>query len=144
MKKIAVVLLAVGIVGFAGLRPACAQSSVSGLVNVPFSFIVGDRVLPAGNYHITAAVTDPTLLTIANVRDRRVAAFAATNWSTGPVASDAPVRVAFKNVRGHMFLWQIAMPGGNGRELVVTKAGAERTLAKLNLLGTDVGGNEVK
>ncbi len=144
MRKILFALLMVAIVAFGGLRPASAQSSMSALVNVPFDFIVGGRVLPAGTYEISAAVKDPTLLTVSSTGDKRVSVFAATNWATGLVPNDPNVRVAFKNVHGHMFLWQIAMPGGNGREIVVTRAEAVRTLAKLNLLPTDVGGDGVK
>ncbi len=133
MKKMMFALLVVGAVAFAGLRPASAQSSPA-LVKVPFDFIVGDRVLPAGSYRIAADIQDPSLLQITATQGKAVAAFAATGWAKNPNPMDPQVHVAFKNVDGHLFLWQIAMPGGDAHEVIVTKAEAERTLVKLNLM----------
>ncbi len=144
MRSILLTLLVVGLVGIADARPACAQSSVLGTINAPFDFIVGDRVMPAGRYEVCATTNDPTLLVVTSATDTANAVLVAAIWTHNPALRETGVRFAFKKVRGHMFLWQIVTPGGSGREIVVTKATAERTLAKLSLLGTDVAGHDVK
>ncbi len=131
MKKMLLALLVLGIVTSAGVRSASAQSYPA-LVNVPFDFIVADRVLPAGSYRITASPEDPTLLMIANTRNTRVAVLAAS--LPAPTAGAADARVMFKNVDGHMFLVRVAMPASGAREFVVTKPAAEATLARLHLM----------
>jgi len=132
MKKMLFALLVVGVVGFAGPRPASAQDST--LVKVPFDFIVGGRVLPAGSYRIVPDSQDTTLLLIESTRGKMAAAFAATGWTPNPNPMDAHAHVEFKNIDGHMFLSQVAMPGSDARQVAVTKAEAERTLARLNLM----------
>ena len=134
MKKILLALLIVGVVAFAGPRPVFAQADAA-TVKIPFRFIVGDTLLPAGSYRITSDPRDPSLITIAALGGKP-ATFAVTQSAAGPGELDAKVQVAFKNIGGQYFLSQVAMPGSNSWEMVVTQAGAERTLAKLNLLPT--------
>ncbi len=143
MKKMLFVLLVVAIAGFAGLRPASAQS-YSAIVNVPFEFIVSGHVLPAGHYRIAPDPRDSTLLVITNTRDTAAAAFAVTGLAPNTAGEGAEARVAFKNVDGHMFLSQIFLPGTDAHEITVTKAEAERTLAKLNLAPVNVAAAAVK
>ncbi len=133
MKKTLLALLVVGTIAFAGLRPASAQSDPA-LVKIPFSFIVGAKVLPAGSYRIAPQLDDPSLLLVTPTKGGTAAAFAATGFAKNPNPMDQQVHVAFKNVDGHYFLWEITMPGGEAREVNVTKAEAERTLARLNLM----------
>jgi hypothetical protein len=133
MKKLIPAVFVVAVLGFAGVRPASAQSDTA-IVKVPFDFIVGDRVLPAGSYRIAPDMNDSTLLFVTSTRGTTAAAFAATGWTPNPNRADGQAHVAFKNVDGHMFLWQVAMPGADAREVTVTKTGAERTLARLNLM----------
>ncbi len=133
MKKLLFVVLAVGAIAFAGPRPAVAQSG-NALVKIPFDFIVGDKLLPAGSYRIAPDTQDPTLLQIMSTQGKMVAAFAATGWTRNPNPRDPEAHVAFKNVDGHMFLWQVSTPGNDAREIALTRIEAERTLARLNLM----------
>ncbi len=133
MKKMLLAFVVLALVGFAGARTASAQSETA-LVKVNFPFIVGDRVLPAGSYRITPDTQDPMLLLIASTKGKPAAAFAATGRSDNPNPMDPKVHVAFKNIDGQYFLWRITIPGSDGREVALTKAEAERTLAKLNLM----------
>ena len=141
MKKILFSVMVVAVVAFGGLRTASAQSH-SALVTVPFDFIVGDRVLPSGSYRVAADVQDPTLLLIENTRDRKVATIAATLSDDGPSAGD--VQAAFTKIDGHMFLSRITMADGGARRIAVTKADAERTLARLNLMPAEGQAEPVK
>ncbi len=137
MKKMLFAMLVIGLVGFAGPRPASAQGPT--LVKVPFSFIVGNTVLPAGSYRLSADTQDASMLIVSNTQGKPVAAFAATGWARNPNPMDPQAHVAFKNVDGQMFLYQVSMPGSDMREIDVTRAEAERTLAKLNLLPAEHG-----
>ena len=131
MKRIVFALLVVAAVAVLAPRSASAQTAPA-LFKAPFNFIVGDALLPAGDYRIASDTQDPTLLVITNAKGKP-AAFAAAGRADG-TPGDSQVHVAFKNVDGQYFLWRVAMPGSDSREIVVTKARAERALAKLNLL----------
>ncbi len=132
MKKLLFALPVVATALIAAPRPASAQTDAA-LVKVPFQFIVGDRVLPAGSYRIAPDPQDASVLVITNVSGRPAAVFSAIARAQDRSAN-APVKAAFKNVDGHYFLWQVAMPGSDIREVAFTRAEAERTLAKLNLM----------
>jgi hypothetical protein len=133
MKKTLFTLLAISAVAIAGPRSASAQTNPA-LVKVPFRFIVGGTVLPAGSYRIASDTQDPSLLVITNQQGQPAATFATVGSADNPNPMDPEVHVAFKNVDGLYFLWRVEMPGSDAREVVITKAQAERTLAKLNLL----------
>jgi hypothetical protein len=103
-------------------------------VKVPFHFIVGDKVLPAGSYRIAGQNEDPATLLITPTDGHSAAAFASTQWVGVPESMNTSVRLAFKNFDGQYFLWRVAMPGQDTREIVLSKESAERTLARLNLM----------
>jgi hypothetical protein len=134
MKKTLVVLLVAGVVSFAGVSLARAQSADPALVTVPFQFIVGGKVLPAGRYRITEQAENPSLLLITRLDGKPVGAFAATESEPNPLSTGGEVHVAFKKYDGQYFLWQVAMPFRDTREIGLSKASAERMLAKLNLM----------
>jgi hypothetical protein len=138
MRKTLFALLLVGVFGFAGVRPALAQSDAA-LVKVSFPFIAGQKVLPAGSYRISADARDSSLLLIASTSVATDAAFVATGSTEIADAMGSQVHVAFKNVDGHYFLWKIAMPDGSARQINVTKVEADRTLARLNLMPVERG-----
>ncbi len=130
MKKALFALLVVAAVAIAAPRSASAQTAPT-LVKVPFQFIVGETVLPAGSYRI--ASQDSSALLITSLKGKPVAAFASTVRTENPTPTNPHVHVAFKNIDGQYFLWQVSMPGSDSREVIVTRAQAKRTLAKLNL-----------
>ncbi len=131
MKKNLFALLLVAVVGLAGVGPALAQSDAA-LVKVSFPFIAGQRLLPAGSYRITADPYDPSLLLIASTASAD-SVYVPTGASEPITQTGSQVHAAFRNIDGHYFLWKIEMPDGNARQLTMTKAEAERTLARLNL-----------
>jgi hypothetical protein len=133
MKKILAVALFAGVVSLVGISPALAQGDPA-LVKVPFRFIVGDKVLPAGSYRIAAQTQDASILLITSLDGKSMAAFAATQGAFNPLSTSSEVRVAFKSFDGQYFLSQVSMPGRDTREVLVSKVSAERTLAKLNLM----------
>lgn len=132
MKKTFLALVVIGIVAAAGMRPAFAQTDPA-VVKVPFQFIAGDRLMPAGTYRIAPDAQDPTLLAISDVNGKGPGAFTSTVW-TGSQSKGTKVQVQFKNVDGHYFLWQVAIPSAGDRAVPINKMGAERVLAHLNLM----------
>lgn len=135
MKKSLYALLVVAAVAIAVPRSAAAQTAPA-LVKVPFQFIVGGAVLPAGSYQIAPDSQASSVLLITSLSGKPLAAFATTTRTENLTLTDAQVHVAFKNIDGQYFLWQVAMPGSYAREIPVTRAQAERTLARLNLVPT--------
>ncbi len=132
MKKILVALVAAGVVWFAAASPALAQSNAA-VVKVPFQFIAGHKVLPAGSYRIAPQTPDWSVVCISNL-DGGDAAFITTDGvadSQAETGSDS--RVGFTNYHGQYFLQTVSVPG-RARRVRVTRAQAENILAKLNLL----------
>jgi hypothetical protein len=136
MKRSLFALLAVAAVVLAAPRSASAQTAQT-LVKVPFQFIVGEIVLPAGSYRIASETQTPSVLLITSLAGKPVAAFAYTTRTENQAPKDTQAHVAFKNIGGQYFLWQVAVPGSDAREMSFTRAQAERTLAKLKLSPAD-------
>ena len=138
MKKILFAVALVGVVSLTGISPAAAQSGPSAaIVNVPFQFVVADRMLPAGNYRIEAQSDDWSVIRVTNLDSKGMVAF--TPSRGGTVSSTfADPQVTFAKFHGQYFLQRVEV-SGRARELAITPAGAERTLAKLNLLAGEPG-----
>jgi hypothetical protein len=132
MKKLAIVLLVAGACSFAVVPVARAGDPA--LVKVPFQFIVGERVLPAGEYRIEPQTSDATVLMVTNTAKGQASAFAVAPSTGLGAAPGTLVHVAFKNFSGQYFLWQITMPGRDTQEVKLTKKQAEQTLVRLNLM----------
>lgn len=134
MKKMLVAVLMAVVVMFAGSSLASAQSNAA-LAKVPFKFIAGGKLLPAGSYRITVQPDDPTMLLITSDDHKSAAAFAVTEWAGGPdSAPGVKVHLTFKNFNGQYFLSQVAMPGQDTRLIPLTKGAAEQVLVRLNLM----------
>src|SRR5512137_2977566 len=117
MKKQIVGMVAVlGVLGFAGVRPALAQSDEMS-VKVPFPFLVGDRTLPAGNYRMVADIRHPDLVLLTS-NDGKNDATLYTVFTDQPVGTrDASFE--FKKIEGRYYLTVIDIPGDNTREVVL-------------------------
>jgi hypothetical protein len=106
----------------------CAQSERSGVLNIPFNFIVGGKTLPAGEYTVEPNRRDYDKVWLVQSRDGRTSAL----FTTMPVrASETQekTKFVFHKYDDQYFLSQIWTPGGNsGRELLVPRL--ERELAK--------------
>ena len=105
-----------------------AQSERIRVINIPFSFIVGQKTLPAGEYTVEPNRKDSDNVWLVQSREGHASAL----FTTSPVrASDAQeeTKLVFHNYGGQYFLSQIWTAGGNtGRELQMPRL--ERQLAK--------------
>lgn len=105
-----------------------AQSERSGSTKIPFSFIVGGKTLPAGEYTVEPNRRDSNNVWLVKSRDGHVSAL----FSTMPVrASETQekTKFVFHKYGDQYFLSQIWKAGDNsGRELLMPRL--ERELAK--------------
>jgi hypothetical protein len=138
MKKVLVALLAAGVVSLFGVSSVRAEDTMDhSIVKVPFSFIVGNKLLPAGTYRIEAESDAPTTLVIQSTGRTSATAFAETDWAGDqPSFTSQKVRVQFKNYDGRYFLSQVVMPGEDARVIPLTERSAEHSLTALNLMPT--------
>jgi hypothetical protein len=145
VKKILIAIIAAGVVSFAATSPAAAQSlgATAAVVKVPFQFIAGQRLLPAGNYRVDPQTADWSIVRISNVQGS-MAALVTTQTVATTSADDVHSLLTFTKVRGQYFLQGVALPGRDARVVLVTKAEAERTLARLNLLNAEPNANAAK
>ena len=99
----------------------CAQSERSEVTNIPFSFVVGQKTLPAGEYTFTPNRKDSQNVWLVQGRDGRTKAL----FTTMPVrASETQEegKLIFHKYGAQYFLSQIWTPGGNyGRELLLPR-----------------------
>jgi len=104
-----------------------AQSKRS-IINVPFSFTVGHKTLPAGEYTVEPNRKDSiSSWLIQNMNGHDSAIFFTSSVWTGETQENA--RLVFNNYEGKYFLSQIWNAGDNsGRELYMPRL--ERQLAK--------------
>jgi len=95
--------------------------------DIPFNFVVGNQVLPAGQYIVTSQGMDNSSLLIRS--DDRSAAVFSTSYSCSSVKPSGTTKLVFHNVAGRYFLAQVWEQGrSSGRQ--IPKSGAEVELAK--------------
>ncbi len=139
MKRTLFSLVIAGAVALGAAPALHAQSTEPAIVNVPFSFIVSGKVLPAGKYRIATTGTDASSLVITSADDKANGAFASTERAPNPQASSDETHVAFKTYMGQRFLWQVVTPGNEARQVMLEKPQMDRVLVRLNLLAPERG-----
>lgn len=106
----------------------CAQSERSGILNIPFNFIVGGKTLPAGEYTVEPNKRDSHNVWLAQSREGKASAL----FTTMPVRANQTqeeTKLVFHRYGDQYFFSQIWTPGSNtGRELLMPRL--ERELAK--------------
>jgi hypothetical protein len=133
MMNMLLAVLVAGMASFAAISPSAAQSSEAALVKIAFPFIAGDKILPAGSYMVSGETRDWTRMRIASLDGKTVAVVRLKTTTLNPLPGIEP-RFWFTNYYGQYFLQRVAMPGFDVREVPLTKADAERTLTRLNLM----------
>jgi len=126
MVKAALMTLAAAFIVVGGAASALADELI--VVKVPFAFIVGDRQMPAGDYMITEATNDSSVLWISS-RDGGQAVCVLTI----PADHDQTTRASlvFDKFENHYFLARMVPAAGTEREIVLTPARMEGELKVL-------------
>jgi hypothetical protein len=123
MNRIRTALLGLGLF-FAVSGVQAQENGVK--ADIPFNFVVGDQVLPAGEYLVTAQGSGQAILIRST--DSKNAAMAVT-FRCGSVNPSKDTKLVFHALGGRYFLSQVWAQGySQGREL--PKSGAEIEMAK--------------
>lgn len=94
-----------------GLMAAQSLTSSSVVAQVPFDFMVNNKIIPAGECVIRAAGMDGQVLAIRNF-DARESALAASSHAEAAQPADATTLV-FKHYGNQYFLSEIRLEGSN-------------------------------
>ena len=105
-----------------------AQSERIRVINIPFSFIVGEKTLPAGEYTVEPNRKDSDNVWLVQSKEGHASALFSTNTVRASETQEE-ARLVFHRYGGQYFLSQIWTPGGNtGRQLLMPRL--ESQLAK--------------
>ena len=105
-----------------------AQSERIRVINIPFSFIVGQKTLPAGEYTVEPNRKDSDNIWLVQSKEGHASALF-TTMAVRASETQKEARLVFHRYGGQYFLSQIWTPGGNtGRELLMPRL--ENQLAK--------------
>jgi len=132
MKKHAFTILAVfSLLLTISAASVHAQSNRS-TINIPFSFTVGHKTLPAGEYSVEPGRSDSNSSWLIQSVEGNGSVFFSTS-SIWTIETQKTSRLVFNNYDGQYFLSQIWSVGDNsGRELYRPRL--ERQLAKSRIL----------
>jgi hypothetical protein len=133
MNRIHTALLGVGLL-LAGSAAQAQGTHVKG--TIPFNFVVGNQVLPAGEYEVTSeSFGSPAILIRSD--DGKASASLAMTISCSSYKPADKTKLVFHIVAGQYFLSQIWTQGNDrGREL--RKSRAEVQLAKNNNASSEI------
>jgi predicted 2-oxoglutarate/Fe(II)-dependent dioxygenase YbiX len=106
--------------------PSAARADETVVAAVPFTFIVGNMRMPAGDYVVTESTDAPDLVTVAT-RDGRQTAFILTIPSWREEQGGKP-QLVFEEFAGQHFLSRVEPGDGDGREILLTPAIMEHEL----------------
>lgn len=111
--------------------PAKAMALTSDHLNVkvPFRFVVGDTVLPAGQYRLQVGDTNPSVVWFVSPDGEHVANVV-TQWGGSP-AEGSHAKLLFEVYGTTHFLSEIRIPGEDGRSVALTRNEVESELAHL-------------
>jgi len=113
-----------------------AAQSERSKIAIPFSFIVGEKALPAGEYTVEANRSDYDNVWLVQSRDGHVSALF-TTMSVRASETQEKTKFVFHKYGDQNFLSQIWTPGGNsGRELHMPSL--EREVAKNSVEGQTI------
>ena len=112
-----------------------AQTPRTKSTTIPFSFNVGEKTLPAGEYTVARYRRDSEVVWLVESRDGRDKVLINTN-SLRSYETESKGKLVFRRYRDRYVLSQIWTPGNTGRELRKPKFTHE--LAKNNVEGQTV------
>lgn len=132
MKKHAFTILAVFSLLLTSSAASVHAQSNRSTINIPFSFTVGHKTLPAGEYSVEPGRSDSNSSWLIQSVEGNGSVFFSTS-SIWTIETQKTSRLVFNNYDGQYFLSQIWSVGDNsGREL--HRPRLERQLAKSRIL----------
>ena len=110
--------LAVFVIGLAAASAVPAQG-LRAQANIPFSFVVSGKTLPAGEYNVRRG-TSPDTMIIRGVKHGE-GAFTAFVPTTVPSARQGTARLVFHRYGNQYFLSEVWTRGGQGEQIPPTR-----------------------
>ena len=136
MKKLSVnlpcVAAAAAMIFVLGAPSAARAQQPTVAAHVPFSFVVGNQVLPPGNYVVKSDPNDDAVLAIVSTDGKQF-----VDTLTIPSASDSSLsgsQLVFRTIGDQHLLARVAPADGNARDILLTPAVIERDVAAADLL----------
>ena len=125
-KQVCIGVLAMSfLVSMLAVAPASAKSVSDVRAQIPFDFHVGNNLMPAGDYKISAITDDDMVLRIGSGNRSAVAL---TNSKEAKAGSEASPRLVFHKYGDQYFLAAVWGADQTGRELRESKS--ERSLRR--------------
>jgi hypothetical protein len=109
-----------------------AQPEDEVIANVPFQFVVGSTVLPAGRYDVRALTIEPDDLRVVNTNGHETA-IAEAVWGDREYTGDRP-ELLFKVYGTLHFLAGVRIPGQDGWSVPLTRTDVEHELVRVAAL----------
>jgi len=117
-------MVVVTLVVLSGMAAAQLASNTRIVAQVPFEFMVANKIVPAGTWEVRTATMDRRTLTIANV-DAKVGLLSGSSWTEGK-QSAAHYALVFNRYGDRYFLTGIKVQGSKiTYRLPASKAEAE-------------------
>ena len=126
-KPVVVLALVVAVLLLPGVRTLSAQPVT--VARIPFPFIIGGAVMPAGEYRLAMRQGDQATLHIASTCGR-FAAFVGVSPASVVTDSGNPTLV-FRRIGNGYFLSTVNIPGEQGREIATPTGAAAARLSML-------------
>jgi hypothetical protein len=127
-RRAARVMAAVLVMSAAGVSIASAQTRV--VAKVPFDFIVGETVMPAGDYLVQSVVDETGVMSVES-DDGRFAAVTLAQPATSLEPFTTP-HLVFDKFGGRYFLARVVASAGDEQEILLTPAKMEKEIAVIN------------
>jgi hypothetical protein len=129
MKKLLLGSIVIAVLSLAGLGRAYAQDAT--VVKVPFPFVAGETLLPAGDYRVSPAMPDGSVLAITSMNGS-ASATVAVNPGDPAVPGGEPAFV-FHAFGKRYFLAEVRTTDAPAYSVRLAPKDVDRVLAKLNL-----------
>lgn len=129
VRKVSGLVLATAIVAVGAAAPARADERV--IAKVPFAFVAGESLLPAGEYIVKVVSEDLTVWEVTSV-DGHQLAMINTIAASSSGRPEAP-ELVFDKFDNQYFLARVVTADADGREIPLTPARMEHEIVKLAL-----------
>jgi hypothetical protein len=107
--------------------PVSAQTDEV-VAHVPFQFMVGDTLMPAGTYLVQALSDDPAVMRVEE-QNGPALAMIITNWGAGQATSGA--ELGFREYGHAKFLTRVVIPGETARSVPLPLSEIQKDLVRL-------------
>ena len=129
IRKMSGLMMAAALVALATASSARANDQV--VASVPFPFIAGDTLMPAGEYSVTVASDDMSVWAITSVDGRHHVLI--STIAASPARTQTPPELVFDKFANQYFLAKVVVDGSDEREIPLKPAKMEHEIIRVAL-----------